>query len=170
MRLLRASFWKPLRCQIIHSGPHLHKTSVSSATPLALLNMELICPPFRSGRWWDSLQQSPHQAVHRTQLMLNTFNQQLVTLFWHSVLVNDYKYKGQTQRHKALYISLFDLPEATREGALLCVNGNYRLHIQPDKLMRRSHSLTEDLLLGKHTQLVWEKNMDVKWDSVVVFL
>ena len=94
--------------------------------------------------------------------MLNTFNQQLVSLFWHSVLVNDYKYKGQTQRHKALYISLFDLPEATRERVLLCVSGNYRLHIQPDKLMRASHSLTEDLLLGKHTQLVWEKNLDVK--------
>ena len=78
------------------------------------------------------------------------------------MLVNDYKYKGQTQRHKALCISLFDLPEATREGALLCMSGNYRLNIQPDKLMRTSHSLTEDLLLGKHTQLVWEQNLDAK--------
>lgn len=78
------------------------------------------------------------------------------------MLVNEYKYKGQAQRHKALYVSLSDLLEATREGKLLCMNGNYRLHIQPDKLMRTSHSLTEDLLLGKHTQLVWEKNLDVK--------
>lgn len=85
------------------------------------------------------------------------------------MVVNDSKYKGQTQRDKALCIPLFDLPEATREGVLLCMSGNHKLHIQPDKLMRTSHSLTGDLLLGKHTQLVWEKNLDVKWDSVVGF-
>lgn len=94
--------------------------------------------------------------------MLNTFNRQVVTLFWQWVLVNDYRYKGQAQRHKALCVSLSDSSEATREAAQLCMSGNYKLHIQPDKLMRTSHSLTEDLLLGKHTQLVWEKNLDVK--------